>query len=338
MVKDVRVAIAVIAFLAAGCVGATSSIADPLAAVSNDPAKPEEAVITVTILGSGTPVPSRTQFGAAVLVQAGGENFLFDCGRGCTSRLAQLEPQLTWETNKLFITHMHSDHTVGIDDLWLNGWVQGRTVPLAVWGPPGTTDMMAHLRAANERDIFFRLTDAMPSDDAGIRPAFVDLPAVGGVLYDEGGVTVTAFPVNHRTVEPAYGYRLDFAGKSVVISGDTTVSTQLQQFSDGADVVLLEVMSPELVEYLRHNFTQEQAETVISSHLTTDQAARIFADSRPSLGVYYHTRNDGEMAASLLAETRRIYDGPLVISHDLLQVLIRPLTIDTIDLNPETSG
>jgi len=88
--------------------------------------------LTVTLLGSGTPVPSATQYGPAILVQAGEHHYVFDCGRGCTSRLAQVDTRLLKKVEHLFITHLHSDHLMGIPDLWLNGWVQERKKPLSI--------------------------------------------------------------------------------------------------------------------------------------------------------------------------------------------------------------
>jgi ribonuclease Z len=143
-----------------------------------------DPVLTVTVLGSGTPVPSRTQAGSAILIQAGGQNLLFDCGRGCTTRLAELDPALVPQVKHLFLTHLHSDHITGIPDLWLNGWTLGRTAPLEIQGPKGTAEMMEHLRKAYARDIAFRLTDRMPASDSGLAPRFTDVLPRGGMIYD----------------------------------------------------------------------------------------------------------------------------------------------------------
>src|SRR5436190_24118844 len=115
--------------------------------------------IRVTLLGTGTPRPMIERFGASILVQAGKENLLFDAGRGCTIRLWQLGVPLK-DVNRLFLTHLHSDHTVGIPDLWLTGWITSRygtrTEPFSVWGPKGTEAMMSHLTQAYEEDIRIR--------------------------------------------------------------------------------------------------------------------------------------------------------------------------------------
>src|ERR1700690_3092034 len=100
--------------------------------------------LKVTLLGTGNPRPVMSRFGPSILVEAGKQKLLFDCGRGATQRLYQLKIPFT-EVTGLFLTHLHSDHTVGIPDLWLTGWVMGRDTPLPVWGPKGTKAMMKHL-------------------------------------------------------------------------------------------------------------------------------------------------------------------------------------------------
>jgi ribonuclease Z len=103
--------------------------------------------LRVTLLGTGSPQPRMDRFGPCILVEAGKKKLLFDCGRGATQRIEQIGIPFT-EIDALFLTHLHSDHTVGIPDLWLTGWARGRKVPLQVWGPAGTKEMMLHLKEA----------------------------------------------------------------------------------------------------------------------------------------------------------------------------------------------
>lgn len=278
--------------------------------------------IVVTVLGSGTPDPSPTQFGAAILVQAGGKNMMFDCGRGCTTRLAQLDKKLINKVDHLFVTHLHSDHLMGIDDLWLNGWTQGRKVPLQTWGPEGTNDMMDGLRSAFKRDISYRRNDKVPAPSAALDNAFTDLPFKGGVALDKDGVKVTAFLVDHATIVPAYGYKIEYKGHSVVISGDTTTTASLYQQGKDVDVLMLEVMSPSTVDYLKSIFSPKQIKTVLGYHMTADQTADILKETNPSLGVFYHTNNSEEATKSLLKTTHSIYKGDVAVSYDLFQIVI----------------
>jgi ribonuclease Z len=154
----------------------------------------QDQAITVTLLGTGNPPPVMHRFGPSTLVEAGAQTFLFDAGRGALQRLYQL--QVGWrDVQGVFLTHLHSDHVVGFPDLWLTGWLVGRRdAPLLVWGPRGTQKTMAHLEQAFEYDIRIRLYDDRAAPD-GVVILAEDITA--GVVYEQGGVTITAFEVDH---------------------------------------------------------------------------------------------------------------------------------------------
>ncbi|MEM7327469.1 MAG: MBL fold metallo-hydrolase [Pseudomonadota bacterium] len=295
------------------------------------------ADIVVTVLGSGTPAPSATQFGPSILVQAANQNLIFDCGRGCTARLAQVDPKLIGKVDRLFISHLHSDHIVGIPDLWLNGWTQGRLQPLKVFGPTGSRDMMQHFRRAFEFDIDIRFSHNAPGSLEGLVDDILELSETG-VIYEQDGLEVTAFLVDHSVIKPAWGFRVDYNGRSVMISGDTRPTENLYRYGKNADLILQEVMSPALIEYLNTLFSEKQAAWIVATHTTAEQAADIFAQSEPGLAVYYHTRNDGQFAQSLIEKTREGYSGPLAISHDLFQIRVgEEITTHDLRLEAEIS-
>jgi ribonuclease Z len=178
--------------------------------------------MTVTLLGTGSPIPIIDRFGPSTLVQAGSETLLFDCGRGVPVRLWQMHVPLR-DITALFFTHLHSDHVVGFPDFWLTGWLPPpfghRTVKLHVYGPIGTADMMTHLQKAYKADIRIRIADEKVPPE-GVAIAVREITE--GVVYEHNGVTVTAFDVDHGDlIKPSFGYRIDYAGRSVVISGDT---------------------------------------------------------------------------------------------------------------------
>jgi len=204
----------------------------------------------VTLLGTGSPPPSIERFGPATLVEVGGQKLLFDVGRGATQRLWQLGIPLG-QVNRVFITHLHSDHVVGLPDLWLTGWLRSaygqRKAPLQVWGPRGTAGMAAALRQAYAEDIRIRRT-MFDYPDSVI--SLVGHDVGDGTVYDRDGVRVTAFAVEHGSVKPAFGYRLDFGGHSIVISGDTRRSENVVRAARGADVLIHEVTvaDPEFLE------------------------------------------------------------------------------------------
>ncbi len=275
--------------------------------------------IRVTLLGSGTPVPSISQYGTAILVQAGGENLLFDCGRGCTTRLAQVNPNLIARVDRLFITHLHSDHVVGVDDLWLNGWTQGRNHPLSIWGPKGTKKFMRYLRAAFSADIKQRLRDGVPAIEDGLAKSITEIKR-DGIVYEENGVTVTAFSTQHVPGEPGFGYKVEFGTRSIMISGDTTLTENLYRYGEKVDVLFQEVISPAVVGYLENVFSNDQVSKIVNYHTTARQAASLFVKTKPRLAVFYHTKNDGVFSGSLMAEVSKEYSGTVEVGYDLMQI------------------
>src|SRR3954469_8243730 len=188
----------------------------------------------VTLLGTGSPEPRMDRFGPGILVEAGEKKLLFDCGRGAAQRIEQLKIPFT-QIDSLFLTHLHSDHVVGIPDLWLTGWARGRKVPMQVWGPAGTKAMMSHLAEAFEFDIQIRgEDDKVPVQAMAVLAKDIEQ----GVVYENAGIKVTAFTVDHGRVKPALGYRVDFGGHSVVLSGDTRFSENLIHYSQGVDLLI----------------------------------------------------------------------------------------------------
>jgi ribonuclease Z len=286
---------------------------------------PGGRTFTVTLLGTGIPVPHPERSGPATLVEAGGQKLLFDAGRAATTRLFQLRVPLR-EVGPLFLTHFHSDHTVGIPDLWLSGWLGGpwarRATPFRVIGPTGTKELMAGLERAYAADIKIRIADEKYPPE-GVRVLAEEFGAGGGV-YDHDGVRVTAFEVDHgEAIKPAYGYRVDYDGRSVVISGDTRFSKNVIAHGAGADVLIHEVAAvrPELLN-------DAQIQRVMAHHTSPQEAGQVFRQARPRLAVYTHLvllARPGVPALTsdeLVAETRKTYDGPLVVGEDLMTLVI----------------
>jgi ribonuclease Z len=285
--------------------------------------------LRVTLLGTGRPDPVIDRFGPSTLVEAGDERLLFDAGRGASQRLWQLKIPLG-QVNALFLTHLHSDHTVGIPDLWLTGWLPTpfgrRAVPLEVWGPTGTRAMMAGLRAAYAWDISVRgRQERLPA--AGI--AVVTHEIRQGVVFDRHGVKVTAFTVDHGgLLKPAFGYRVDYGGHSVVISGDTRFSENLIQFAGDADLVVHEVAAvrPEL---LATSATAATARSILSWHSSPEDVGRVFQRVHPKLAVLTHVvllTTDAAIpppaVADVLARVKAVYGGPVLVGEDLMAFVV----------------
>src|SRR5262245_61884844 len=197
----------------------------PAASRSQLSAKADMFKVTLLGVGAGPPV-SLDRSGPSTLVEAGRQRLLFDCGRAVTIRLTQAGVNLA-EVHKLFLTHLHSDHVISIPDLFLTPWSSGtaRQSRFEVWGPAGTRDMMDHIQKAFAFDIHVRRDIDEKYGGEGISVSSRDVGE--GKVFDQQGVTVTAFMVDHGPVKPALGYRVDYAGHSVVLSGDTRVSENL---------------------------------------------------------------------------------------------------------------
>lgn len=275
----------------------------------------------VTLLGTGTPIPVPDRFGPSTLVEAGDQKLLIDAGRGASIRLHQLGVPIG-SIDAVLLTHYHSDHTVGIPDVWLTGWLESyfgtRSVPLRVIGPEGARALMTHLECAYAADVNIRIEDEkLAPQGAAIDVSEFD---ADGVVYEKNGVRVIAFEVDHGdAIKPAYGYRIEYDGRSVVISGDTRFNHNVIRYGAGADLLIHEVaiVRPEL---LAEPFIQR----IMAHHTTAREAGTVFAQARPKLGVYTHlvflasrtvpraTEDD------LIAETRLTYDGPLEVGEDLM--------------------
>ena len=268
--------------------------------------------LRVVLLGSGGGPPVRlNQFGMSTLVEAGSTRLLFDCGRGATIRLTQAGVPIA-SINRLFLTHLHSDHIIQIPDLFLAGWTTGRTVPLEVWGPDGTREMMNALQRAYAFDIHTR-RDIDERDPAeGIKVVSRNIKE--GTVFEKDGVKVTAFLVDHGPVSPAFGYRIDYRGHSVALSGDTRMSENLIRRVSGVDVLVHEVT--DAVASRASSTNLARTETVIAHHTTPDQAGEVFARVKPRLAVYSHA----PATVSVIEQTRKTYSGPLQGAEDLLTI------------------
>lgn len=272
-----------------------------------------EKNLRVILLGTGAPGPVLNRFGPSTLIEAGGEQFVFDAGRGAMQRLFQLGTRFA---ENLFLTHLHSDHVVGIPDLWLTGWILGRARPMRVWGPTGTQNMMSHLENAFEFDL--RVRTHYPRQGAAV----IAQDFTEGVVYERNGVKVTAFLVNHGDVDPAFGCRLDFAGRSVVLSGDTSFSENLIRHAQGSDVLVLNVIVPEAFRAHATFHTPEQIAHTIPLHTTPQQAGEIFNRVTPKLAVYSHISPPHVPDGEIVAHTRESYSGPLEVGSDLLTITV----------------
>jgi len=274
----------------------------------------------VTLLGTGVPIPNPERFGPSTLIEAGDQTILIDAGRGATIRLSQIGVPIG-RLNALFLTHFHSDHTVGIPDLWLTGWLNShfgsRRNPFHVIGPTGTQAMMRHLEAAYARDIDIRVEDEkLVRDYASIT---VHEFEHDGTVYEAGGLRVIAFVVDHGdAIKPAYGFRIEYEGRVAVISGDTRYNENVVSYGCGADLLIHEVAiaPPELL-------FEARVQRIIAHHTSPREAGLVFARAKPKLAAFTHLvmlgseRIPAPSIESLIAQTRETYCGPLAVGEDL---------------------
>jgi ribonuclease Z len=275
----------------------------------------------VTLLGTASPAPRPGRMGPSTLVVVNGQRLLFDAGRGATIRLWQMGVRIG-SLDATFLTHFHSDHINGLPDVWLTGWIGtpygSRITPFRLVGPIGTKMLMENLERAYQVDIDTRHKDeGNPLE--GIRTEVTEFKA-SGVVWSKDGVTVTAVENDHGAlIKPSFGYKVTFEKRSVVISGDTRPVPSIIEAARGADLLIHEVAAARepllTIPFFR---------AVIDHHTSPADAGRIFAEARPKLAVYTHIvllsnkDNPEPTIGDVVEETRKTYDGPLVVGTDLM--------------------
>lgn len=299
-------------FALAGLVVATIHTASPvLLAAQALPGQARDTTLIV-MLGTGTPRPLPDVSGPATAIVLGTRVFLVDAGPGVERRLAAAGLPINGVT-AAFITHLHSDHVLGLPDLMFTSWVMGRTRPFPVYGPHGLAAMIDHFYAAFSEDIRIRTEGLEHAEPDGYRVTVHE--SSPGVVYDSGGVRVTAFLVQHGQWREAYGYRFDTPGRSIVLSGDTRPSEELVRMATGVDVLIHEVQPAGLTQ-LANRPDVDWVTYISQYHTTSIQLGELAARAHPKLLIVYHNSRRGP-AEQILADIRRSFSGRVVIADDL---------------------
>jgi ribonuclease BN (tRNA processing enzyme) len=299
----------------------TASVAAQHQSSPSSPSKTQ-----VVLLGTGNPFPDPDRSGPATAIVVNGSAYLVDFGAGVVRRakaavfdkgITALEPT---NLTIAFVTHLHSDHTVGYPDLIFTPWVMGRKVPLEVYGPKGIKAMTDHILAAWQEDIEERIS-AESWQPSNYRDTYkVNVHVISsGVIYKDANVTVTAFPTKHAFPE-TYGYRFDTADRSIVISGDTTYSQSTIDACHGCDVLIHEANTLEWLAK-RPDFQAYGAKY----HTNTTQLAELASKAKPHLLIIYHAsivlrpplRPQASSPEELLKEVLSGYNGEVVVGRDL---------------------
>jgi ribonuclease BN (tRNA processing enzyme) len=267
---------------------------------------------TVVFLGTGTPRPDPTAMGSATAVVIGGRTFLFDAGVGVTRRFTGAQIPLP-SISGVFFTHLHSDHTLGYPDLILTTWTMGRIAPLQVYGPHGLAAMTNAIYEAWREDIDIRTNGLEHLPAGAYRVAVHEITS--GVVFDSGGVRVTAIPVEHGSWKEAYGYRVDTPDRSIVISGDTRATASIERAAQGVDVLIHEV-HPLAVESAVNG--RPSAEYLRAFHTSDVALGKLAAAAQPKTLVLYHFGARGVADEEVIAGIRaQGYKGRILIAKDL---------------------
>ena len=279
-------------------------------------------IAKVIILGSGTPIPDPSSSGPCVAVVVNGQAYLFDAGPGVVRqaqaaaemfRIAALEAT---HLTRLFVTHLHSDHTLGYADLILTPWVVGRREHLEVYGPKGMAAMTDHLKQAYAADIQVRTGGLEGLNDVGLA---VDVHELGGpgVVYKDQNVTIRSIEVKHGSWPQAFGYAIDAGGRRIVISGDTRPVQAIIDACHGCDVLVHEVYSEDRFNQV---FGTARGQYHRSFHTSTRQLGKLASQAKPKLLVLYHQLYFGTPGeVDLVKEIHESYPGIVVNGCDLAE-------------------
>jgi len=273
----------------------------------------------VVLLGTGNPSADPDRSGPSVAIVVNDTPYLVDFGPGVVRRAnAAFRKGVSGlalpKLKTAFVTHLHSDHTVGYPDLIFTPWVMRRQDPLEVFGPAGLKAMTDHILLAYQEDIDIRINGLEHGNTTGYKVNAHEIKP--GVVYKDDNVTVKAFPVHHGSWKEAYGYRFETPDKVIVISGDCSPSPSVIENCDGCDVLLHEV-------YTQTGYDESAADWrkyITSFHTSAKELAELATKAKPKLLVLYHQMFFGgakDTEEGLLQEMRQHYPGKVVSAHDL---------------------
>jgi ribonuclease Z len=290
-----------------------------------------DGALHVFLCGTGTPLPDPDRAGPCTAVIAGGKLFLFDVGPGSWERI-QLFRLPRAALGGVLLTHFHSDHIGDLGETITQSWIAGRATPLRVYGPPGIDSVVAGFQQAYGLDGNYRVAhhgeEAMPRAGSTAIAQQVPVPVAGKdqLVLEQDGVRITAFSVDHRPVTPAFGYRVDYNGRSVVISGDTAKAENLARHAKGADIVVHEALAAHIVEQIGPRLAalgQERlaklARDVIDYHATPVDAAEVARDAEARMLVLTHMvppPSNALFGRMFLQGVGDVWDGPVVLGAD----------------------
>ena len=274
-----------------------------------------ENTIKLTILGSGTPNVFSDREGPSVALQVNKMIYIFDAGRGISRRAFQANISYAKMTH-LFLTHLHSDHTVGLPDYIFTTGVLGRTSPFHVFGPKGTQNMIDHIMAAYADDIRIRLTGLEPSAQESYEYHIEEIDAQW--VYRDQYIEIRAFPVHHGNWD-CFGFSINIHGFHIIISGDTKPCQTLIDYSKDCDILIHEVYSCK--GFQEKSPTWQNYHT--SMHTSAKELGIIASKVKPKQLVLYHQLYWNGADCDIIADIRENYMGTIISAKDLEQIDLR---------------
>lgn len=295
----------------AACIGLLIGTVTLVAAATQSSRIPPD--VSVLLLGTGYPRPVPDRAGTSTAVIVGKDIFIVDAGRATVLRFVEAGLDFA-NIRAVFLTHLHSDHIDGLPDLFHSTWQFGRQGPFALYGPTGTQNLTVGMLKFYAADIHIRrdLTENLPAAGATFNLHMVK----EGVVYEGSDVRVTAFAVDHRPVEPAFGYRFDCGGKVIVISGDTRPSDNLIRHARNADILIHEAYLPGYFD--RGQNSPDVAEKLKHYHTSADEVGEVAAAAGVRMLVITHVI-PGNSDAEFLERASKAYKGKIVVGHDLMR-------------------
>jgi ribonuclease BN (tRNA processing enzyme) len=278
----------------------------------------------IVMLGTGTPIPDPDRSGPATAIIVDSVAYLFDAGTGVVrraaaagrngirafaSRLPNGQPSPRFD--RVFLTHLHSDHTLGLADVIFTPWIQGRRAPLDIYGPPGTNHLVSGILDANSEDIAERIAASGGPSPQGFKSVVHEIAE--GIVFQDSRITVRAFPVPHGGWKYAFGYRIETPDRTIVLSGDERANPNIADQCRGCDVLIHEV-------YSDSGFATLAAERQVyhsQAHTSATQLGDIATRAKPNLLILYHQLFFGSSEENLLSEVRSHFSGRVVSAHDL---------------------
>jgi ribonuclease Z len=285
----------------------------------------------VYLCGTGSPMPDPARAGPCIGVLAGERAFVFDVGSGSVRLLGRMGFPMT-KLERLYLTHLHSDHFDGLGELMLQAWVAGgRDAPLPIAGPPGVEELVSGFNTAYRIDSGYRTAHhgpqiANPSGYGGVAEIIEAPTEETRIVFQDDDLTIRAFTVSHAPVAPAFGYRIDYKGRSIAISGDTAYSANLAAAASGVDVLLHEALSMELVRAMnaaaagRGEATTAQILTDIQDyHASPMDAARTAQEAGARELILYHVippLPSSLLYAAYLGDAPSAFSGRMRVGED----------------------